>query len=69
MIDDLVGQTRWAADRLQQLSEEARRDRTASLAREIRELRREVGLALRELRTRLRHIDESETRVARPRAS
>jgi RNA polymerase primary sigma factor len=63
MIGILVARSRQVAERLQHRSEEARRGRTAVLAREIRELRREAGLPLRELRTLLDHVEESEASV------
>ncbi len=63
LIDGLVARVRQVAERLQQVSKEARQHRTTALARESRELRREAGLPLRELRPLLVQVEASDARV------
>jgi RNA polymerase primary sigma factor len=63
LIDGLVARVRQVAERLQQVSEEARQHRTTALARESRELRREAGLPLRELRPLLDQVEASDASV------
>jgi RNA polymerase primary sigma factor len=63
MIDGLVAQARGVLERLQRLSERARQSRTPAMAREIQEVRREAGLPLRELRTRLDCVAKAEASV------
>ena len=63
LIDDLVAQARQVAEQFQRLSEQARQGRTAVLTRQIRELRREAGLPLRNLRTLLDRVAKAEASV------
>jgi len=62
LIDDIVAQVRRRWDRINQLAEEARRNRTAA-AREITELERGVGLPRRQLGQFLEQIERSDRTV------
>jgi RNA polymerase primary sigma factor len=62
LIDDIVAQVRRRWDRINQLAEEARRNRTAA-AREIPELERGVGLPRRQLGQFLEQIERSDRTV------
>ena len=62
LIDDIVAQVRRRWERIGQLAEEARRNRTAA-ARELSELQKEVGLPRRQLSQFLEHIERSDRTV------
>ena len=62
LIDDIVAQVRRRWERIGQLAEEARRNRTAA-ARELSELQKEVGLPRRQLSQFLEQIERSDRTV------
>ena len=63
LIDELVAQVRRLCERINQLAREARGNRTATMARELRALDREAGLPRRQLATLLAEITQSDRTV------
>ncbi len=64
LIDDIVASVRRRSERIDQLVRAPRRARTAALARELRDLQKEVGLPRRQLGQLLEQLDRSD-RVVR----
>ena len=63
LIDDLVGRVRRHCHRIGALADDARRNRTAGLARDLRALEQEAGLPRRQLTQLLREIEISDREV------
>jgi RNA polymerase primary sigma factor len=63
LIDDLVGKVRRLCQRIDALSAEARKNRTAALARELKRLEADAGLPRKQLQTLLKEIETSDRTV------
>ncbi len=63
LIDDLVGKVRRLCHRIDALAQEARRNRTAAVARELKHLEAEAGLPRKALQTLLAGIEQSDRTV------
>jgi RNA polymerase primary sigma factor len=63
LIDEMVAGIRKRCRRIDQLSAEARRGRTAAVAKELRQLQKEVGLPRRQLQGLLEQIDRHDRTV------
>jgi len=63
LIDDLVGKVRRLCQRIDSLALEARRNRTAALARELKKLEEEAGLPRKQVQTLLAEIETSDRTV------
>src|SRR5919201_6264069 len=63
LIDDLVGKVRRLCQRIDGLAAEARRNRTAALARELKKLEEEAGLPRKQLQALLAEIEASDRTV------
>src|SRR5688572_31290132 len=63
LIDDLVGKVRRLCQRIDALSAEARKNRTAALARELKRLEADAGLPRKQLQILLKEIETSDRTV------
>jgi len=63
LIDDLVGKVRRLCQRIGALSAEARKNRTAALARELKRLEADAGLPRKQLQILLKEIETSDRTV------
>jgi len=63
LIDDLVARVRRHCERVNRLAEEARRGKTAGVARELRQLQQEAGLPRKPLQSLLDDIARYDARV------
>jgi RNA polymerase primary sigma factor len=63
LIDDLVGKVRRLCQRIDALAADARRNRTAALARELKRLESDAGLPRKQLQMLLREIETSDRTV------
>jgi RNA polymerase primary sigma factor len=63
LIDDLVGRVRRHCDRIEQVGEEVRRNRTAAAVKQLRQLEAEAGLARKQLSALLLQISQSDRAV------
>ena len=63
LIDELVATIRKRCRRIDQLAAEARRGRTGAVAKELRQLQKEVGLPRRQLQMLLEQIDRHDRTV------
>jgi RNA polymerase primary sigma factor len=63
LIDDLVGKVRRLCQRIDAVAHESRRNRTAALARELKQLEQDAGLPRKQLQTLLAEIEASDRTV------
>jgi RNA polymerase primary sigma factor len=63
LIDDLVGKVRRLCQRIDALAAEARRNRTAAIARELKQLETDAGLPRKQLQAVLKEIETSDRTV------
>jgi RNA polymerase primary sigma factor len=63
LIDDLVGKVRRLCQRIDALSAEARKNRTAALARDLKRLEADAGLPRKQLQILLKEIETSDRTV------
>jgi RNA polymerase primary sigma factor len=63
LIDDLVGKVRRLCQRIDALAQESRRNRTAAVARELKQLEADAGLPRKPLQTLLAEIESSDRTV------